>query len=91
MRESLKYADTFFGRYAHNVVPLDTNIHRFSYNPSASRNGVVDNYGYYNVYTEIEYDIMTQAIDKCIAENGLLVLASHVNAIENSNFYFPYY
>ena len=91
MRESLKYADTFFGRYAHNVVPLDTNIHRFSYNPSASRNGVVDNYGYYNVYTEIEYDIMTQAIDKCIAENGLLVLASHVNAVENSNFYFPYY
>lgn len=91
MRESLKYADVFFARYDLNTIPLDTNIHRFFYNPSASRNGVVDNYGYYNVYTELEYKRMTDKIDECIEKNALLVLSSHVNAPENSNFYFSYY
>lgn len=92
MRESLKYADRFFARSTEsNIVPCDTNLHRFGYAPSAARNGVTNNTESYNVYTEVEYARMTNAIDRCIATNGLLVLFSHVNAPECSNFYYSYF
>lgn len=83
MRESLKYADVFFARYDLNTIPLDTNIHRFSYNPSASRNGVVDNYGYYNVYTELEYKRMTDKI-------GNVPIALTWNNQSSDYWYTPY-
>lgn len=92
MRESLKYADLMFARFSdYNTIPTDTNIHRFAYYPSPGRNGVTNNTEYYNVYTEVEYKRMTDVIDNCIANKGLLVLAGHTNAIESYNYYWPYF
>ena len=89
MKESLKYSDFFFGRHGEtNIVPIDTNAIRFSYNPSASRNGV-SNVSHYNVYTEKEYDRLIHAIDSCIENKSLTILYGHTNEYtQHYNYYF---
>lgn len=92
MKETLKYADLAFGLHSIiNKVPLDTNIHRLSYDPSPGIDGITEYTNYYNVYSENAWNKIKNAIDLCIKDNGLLVLASHANTDTWANKYWSYF
>jgi hypothetical protein len=93
IRQNLKYADYGFGGTANtNTIPLDTVVHRFSWEPNVSYNKGAAYYGYtgyFNIYTEAEYQRIVNMIDTCIEGNGWSFLGNHNYTNPCANYYLP--
>ena len=92
IKQNLKYADYGFGGTAEtNTIPLDSVVHRFSWEARASINqgeSYSDYSGNFNVYTEKEYQRLVDMIDTCAQKGGWSLIGSHANTAPCWNYYF---